>query len=299
MKKAFVIPHLGLGDLFTCNGIVRALREKYSKVCIVVLSRNMKNAKDIFSDDEDIEFYEVENDKDISIKYGCNKERYEKIVEGYDVYLLGLHKHGGEICAPNCEIITNELFFDLPFSFYKDVDMPYNYFWDYFYVPMLKQAEQLYSSLYKHKISQYIFMHNTASTGDVFTVESMERKFNFDKQKYLVINPCKTVYKEGDAFYELSKTFVGHPLLHYKKIIMNASKVLVSDSSFMCMSINLEINTHECYIFARAYGHGQKDLSCGATHMGLKNSHIWTSKYIFGGHLKRQKFKEIVMKTYQ
>ena len=48
-------------------------------------------------------------------------------------------------------------------------------------------------------------MHNTASTGDVFTVESMERKFNFDKQKYLVINPCKTVYKEGDAFYELSK----------------------------------------------------------------------------------------------
>ena len=80
---------------------------------------------------------------------------------------------------------------------------------------------------------------------------------------------------------------------------MNADKIFVSDSSFMCMSINLEIETPCCYIFARDYGHGQTDLSNGATHMGLKNNHIWSSKYIFGDHLKRQKFEETTVKTCQ
>ena len=61
--------------------------------------------------------------------------------------------------------------------------MPYSNFWEYFYIPMLKHAEQLYSSLYKHKISKYIFVHNTASTGDVFTIEDMEKRFDFDKHK--------------------------------------------------------------------------------------------------------------------
>ena len=42
MKKVFVLPHLGLGDMFTCNGLFRYLRTKYDIVKIVILKRNLE-----------------------------------------------------------------------------------------------------------------------------------------------------------------------------------------------------------------------------------------------------------------
>ena len=77
-EKAFVIPHLGLGDLFTCNGLIRSLREKYNEVKVVVLHRNLKNAKLIFSDDPSVTFFPVHSDTEISVLFGCPVEHFKK-----------------------------------------------------------------------------------------------------------------------------------------------------------------------------------------------------------------------------
>ena len=41
------------------------------------------------------------------------------------------------------------------------------------------------------------------------------------------------------------------PVLHYKKIIENADLIILSDSSFFCMALNLDIKTDKCYYVVR------------------------------------------------
>ena len=40
----------------------------------------------------------------------------------------------------------------------------------------------------------------------------MEKKFNFDKQNILIINPNYNVYKETDNNFNLAQQFLNHPL---------------------------------------------------------------------------------------
>lgn len=295
MNKIFVIPHLGLGDLLTCNGIYRSLRITYDEVKIAVLKRNIENASLLFHDDKNITFHPINEDIDISLLFGCPKEKYDAATAGYKVINLGLHKHGLSIQNNKREIIENKKFFDMPFSFYKDAGIPFDHFWEFSYIPTFRKTEDLYHLLHRYGIHDYIFVHNTASTGEVFSLDYIKKKYNVDPHKTFIVNPCKSMYKQGDKFYELSNMFLKHRLPYYKMLIIHAQKVLVTDSSFMCMSINLPINTKECFIISRPYGHGQitSTIKNGAAHVALKNAHIWSDKYIFGDYMKRQKFKEI------
>ena len=54
-KKCFILLHTGLGDNFTCNGLVRYLSTLYDKVVFPVTKNNIKNVRDMFSDDKVIE----------------------------------------------------------------------------------------------------------------------------------------------------------------------------------------------------------------------------------------------------
>tara|TARA_B110000858_G_scaffold197484_1_gene259296 strand:+ start:3456 stop:3659 length:204 start_codon:yes stop_codon:yes gene_type:complete len=45
--------------------------------------------------------------------------------------------------------------------------------------------------------------------------------------------------------------FLNHPLAFYIDVIINAKKIITTDSSFFCLAINLAIKTKECYIKSR------------------------------------------------
>ena len=79
----------------------------------------------------------------------------------------------------------------------------------------------------------------------------MENKLKFSKNEYLIINPNYNVYKESEPFYDIANTFLNLPLPHYIDTIKNASKVIVTDSSFFCLSLYLNIHTNECYYKSR------------------------------------------------
>ena len=273
MKKAFFLGHLGLGDHITCIGIVRYLREKYDTVKVVCKETNQENLELIYSDDDNIKLFAVNSDHDISPPFGVSPQYFQSITNGYDIYMTGFHKHGFNIKMGDSKL------YDLPFSFYDDCNVPYSAFWNYFHIPTFKQTQELYEKI-KH-INNYVFVHNITSQGKVFDIDFIEKKLNITKEKVLIINPCANMYSKGDHFYKLAEQFIGLKLPYYKTTIENADKIILTDSSFMCMSINLELDAEECYIYSRPAVNGYIPPF----------KHIWSDKYIFNKNLKRKIFK--------
>ena len=260
-KKAVVLGHLGMGDQFYIVGIVRYLSTIYDEVTVVCKDNTKNNIKQMYSDDKSIRIYSVANDKDISPAYGFNISDFNKIFDNHTKYLLGFHQHGIHTdCYGQGKIIYN-----LPFSFYDDVQINHQVFWDYFHVNKPDNSIIMYNSI---KNINYIFMHNTSSIGEVFSLDFIVDKFNINKDKTLIINPCICLYQPGDNYYELAKTFIKLPILEYIDTIENAKTIVMSDSSFLCLAQHLEIKTEQCYIYCRE-GNNYK----------YTYDHIWSNKY--------------------
>jgi ribosomal protein S18 acetylase RimI-like enzyme len=242
-KKCMILIHMGLGDNFTCNGLVRYYSTLYDKVVVPVKKNNIKNVRDMFSDDKTIELMEVESDRDFSITYGCSIDKFRQITSGYDVIFTGFHNY----CFTQKEPTI------IPFCFYSDANTPYSEFWDYYHIPTLKESEELYNEIKLNNIDKYIVIHTKSSAMECFTVEQIEKHFNICRQSTFIINLSNTVYKPGDKFYELSMKSDFKSVLSYKKIIENADLLVMCDSSFFCMSMNLDIKTDKCYYVTRSY----------------------------------------------
>ncbi len=242
-KKCMVFIHMGLGDNFTCNGLVRYLSTVYDKIVVPVKKNNIKNVRDMFSDDKTIELMEVESDRDVSITYGCPIEKFKEITNGYDVKLCGFHNYFFTQKEPKI----------IPYCFYSDINIPYNVFWDYYYIPTKQESEDLYNEIKLNNIDKYVVIHTKTSVMECFTVEQIEKHFKIDRQTTFIINLSNTVYKPGDKFYELSMKLDFKSVLSYKKIIENADLIIMCDSSFFCMSMNLDIKTDKCYYVTRSY----------------------------------------------
>jgi len=238
-KTAFVLTHLGLGDNITAIGAVRYLSTCYDKVFVVCKERNRRNMELFYGDDESIELYPVVNDKKISPRLGFNYNAFKQITKNMDLYLAGAH----------CLTKNPNPYTDLPFNFYRDMGVDEKYFWNYFHIHRPPQSQALFKKL--GSINKYIFVHNSSSTGEAFGIAEIEKKCKFDKNKTFVVNPCINIYKKDDPFFELAESFLNHPLPFYVDLIINANKVIMTDSSFFCLAMNLPIKTSQCYLKSR------------------------------------------------
>ena len=259
-RKAFVLTHLGLGDNITAIGMVRYLSTCYDEVKVVCKTRNRENLELFYGDDTSIKIYDVNNDKNISPKLGFNINKFKKITEGYDLYLTGAHnfKRGFNINT-------------LPFCFYEQINLDPQILWSYFHIPILNESINLYNNI---KNNKYIFIHNTASTGNVFSIELVEKKLNINRNDIIFINPCKNIYSKNHKFYNLANKFINHKLSYYTETIKNANYNIFSDSSFMCMALNLEIKNKNNYYISRD---------------NRNYNLLYNNKYVFK-NVNRQKF---------
>tara|TARA_B110000114_G_scaffold117582_1_gene123221 strand:- start:3902 stop:5053 length:1152 start_codon:yes stop_codon:yes gene_type:complete len=238
-KKAFVLTHLGLGDNITSIGAVRYLSTCYDKVLVVCKEHNKKNMELFYSDDETIEIYPVVNDEYISPQFGFSYEKFKEITKNMDIYMAGSH----------CLTKKPEPYTYLPFNFYRDMGINDKYFREYFNINIPQESKSLFNKL--NEVGNYIFIHNSASTGEVFKIEKMEKQLGFNKNNTLVVNPCINMYNKNDPFYLLAERLIKHPLSFYIDIIINANKVIMVDSSFFCMAINLPLISKEIYLKSR------------------------------------------------
>lgn len=237
-KKAFVLTHLGLGDNITAIGMIRYLSTAYDEVKVICKTNNYKNVELFYSDDPNIIVVPVENDYCVSPRYGFDMNTFINNTRGYKVYACGFHN------------IQNIQWNDasIPFCFYEQLKLSPQIFWDYFYIPKFNKGEELYK---KVKNIDYVFVHNSSSQGEVFTINFVESKINKNRNEILFINPNVNCYNENDKYFSLAKEFIGHKLPYYVDVIKNAQYNLFSDSSFMCMAINLEIKNDNNFYISR------------------------------------------------
>jgi len=159
-----------------------------------------------------------------------------------NIFCCGFHKHGLKATYPN-EI------YDLPFSFYDDVNIPTQCFWSHFKINEGKK--ELFNILKQNEIKDYVFIHNTCSTGNVFNINDVEKKFNLNKDEILFINPINNVYEKNHKYYTLAEKFIYKDILDYVNIIENAKYIFVTDSGFFGLVVQLPIKTNECYYYPR------------------------------------------------
>ena len=74
------------------------------------------------------------------------------------------------------------------------------------------------------------------SRGIVFNIDRVEQQSPIDN--VFIVNPCVNMYEQGHKYYDLAQSFIGFPLLHYKTIIINASKIYLCNSSFFVCHYN-------------------------------------------------------------
>jgi hypothetical protein len=217
--------------------------------------------KKFYLDSNKIEFYPVINDFEISPIYGCSHQKFYEVTNGFDIYMCGSH------------IKNYNNFNNIPFSFYFDFGLDYNIFWDYFNIPY-----KLYEQLNYNE--PYIFIHNSSSSGNVFTLDNIN-KWNINlKDNILLINPCYNMYDINHKFYNIANKYINKDLIHYIELIINADKLYISDSSFMCLSLNLDIKTEECYYISRNNN---------------SYSYIWSKYYPTNPNKKIKIFKQLLI----
>ena len=224
--KALIITHLGNGDHLTCNGLVRYYSTKYDSVTVFCKKQNLHNLEEFYEDDKSISFHVVESDfiyrpRKVE-KYAKNNNYTSVIVSGH---------------------IKDNTYDDLPFCFYQFLDLPHNVFWNYFHIPNLPEAIELYNSI---KNYHYIFLHNSSSTGEKFKIEDIFKQIN---ENTLVVNPCKNIYPQDHKFYNVAQSLCNKSISSYKLIMENARINVVCDSSFFCFMINLELKYDDNFLY--------------------------------------------------
>lgn len=260
-KEAFLLSHLGLGDNIMCIGMVNYLTQYYDKVHVVCKSKYYNNMLMLHKNDK-INYLRVNNDENISPRFGFNKQSFDKVTSKWDVFLCGLHIFDG--------IYHN----NFPLGFYDDLEIDRNIFWTHFSINKLPESLELYKKVENIK---YIVVHNISSTGKVFNSKQVIEKYG--DNSLLIINFNENEYKVGHKYYEIAQEFINKPLAYYKEVIENAEYIFLTDSSFFCLAIQLDIKTDNCYYISR-------DNVC--------YDHLYNIK-IFTPELKKKQIKQIVL----
>jgi hypothetical protein len=260
-KTAFHIGDLGLGDQICQIGAIRYLATLYDKVIVTCKKNNEINMREIFSDDNDIDFYIINHERDLIPRYGCNPNKFKELTKNTTVFMTGCNlPNGGG--GPMNYIVTKP---------YEYLNFNFSIFWEYFYIPETEASKNLYNTIKDYK---YAFIHNTCSTGTLFSLEEIK---NYLDKDILIINPCINMYEPSHKYYDIANKFIKLNICNYLNIIKNADTIILSDSSFFCFAINIEIQTNKCYYISRWHNY----------------NHIWNDKNIFNNTVKRQVFKNL------
>jgi len=160
----FIHHHLGLGDHFDCNGMVRYIQEKWGYNNVNVFCKDNYHYM--------IDYMYRDNDKIKVIKIDRNKEHEEvkKILDEQlkndDYFLVVGHQHyNSHSKDKNCWEI-----------FYDQVDIPYEVRESYFYVEKnLEAEEKLFHKLNPENLP-FAFVHDDKDRGFVLNKSHIKNK---------------------------------------------------------------------------------------------------------------------------
>jgi len=227
-EKAFVYTHLGLGDMFTMNGAIRALRERYSKVYVVCKDMYKDTVRSMYEDDPAILIVVVTGDEEL---HPWQEKSQELVNKGFDVFGCGWFS-----------MKSQKGVYDFPNSFYDDLDMPRSVRQTHYKVPRTEGSRLLYESFAGRP---YIVVHQEASTHTIPLIE----RIRATGDTRLIINLSKSTIKSDEVIH------IYRPFIDYACLMEGAEEIHLIDSSLFCfaMFLNLE-KVKRCVYYVRPDG---------------------------------------------
>jgi hypothetical protein len=271
-NKVIISTHTGLGDIINHIGALSYLSSIYDEVVLCLTTNQTKKVSDFFSHLPNVKFHEYSFDSTThNIYYLVEKvgEELKQFESTHDIRTAGYFNAIQSKPASETDLV--------PFNFYDDLDIDPTYFYKYAHINKVPGSETLYS-IVAH--IPYILISPDTFSGETFSVEFVEKHFNISRDTILILCTNKNIYPEGHKYYLYANNFVMKPFLDYVDTIIHASKVIVSDSSMLCLSIHIPIITNECYYVAR----NNKDTS-----------YIWNPKYGYDTSSNKKVFKQLTV----
>jgi hypothetical protein len=284
-NKVCIFLHFGLGDFICMIPAINYLSILYSEIKIVCLEKNINTIKSVFKNNKNITYliHNKFNTNNLNINnkvpqiysdiYQVDETKYKDELFGYEILRCGLHKY---IYETNNKIKFTDSYshLEIPFDFYRQLNVPYSIFWTYFMIPELENdylMDTLNTYLKDNNITSYIFVHNITGVSNTPIINSnwIKTHYSFDPESVLFINPNINMYDSSSKFYNIAENFINKPILDYINILRNANGLYLSNSSFFCLALHLDIKTEHKYVFSR-------DTS--------KLDYIWDSKYGYNGN---------------
>jgi hypothetical protein len=244
-KKAFYLGHLGLGDQINCIPIVRYIATFFDYITVVCKTKHLTNLKLMYSDDFTINFYPVDSDEFISPYYGFPLDEFTKITSGFEVFTCGLHNQRNSMFK---KIEWDEHFSDLPFCFYRDLKFSPSIYYSHHHIASSQESDAMYDLV---KGFEYIVMQSSTSDGSLINPNEAIEYLNINPNKTLLIDINENLYPQGHIWHAIADTFINKPLPFYKKTLINAQKLILTDSSLFCMAISLPLKCSNFYYKSR------------------------------------------------
>lgn len=230
MSKILILSHLGLGDNIFCIAIINYFLKQQLIVHYICKSRNESNFKLFFEKNSNLSLISVKNDKEAHKYISKNKKLYDKILKS------GFHIKGSNINS-------------FPFFQYDDIDLSRNILKTDFSIPDTEESYNLFENV---KNIPYIVVNNQSSLGSIFNIDKELNKYKINPDDILVINTQTNYYNKEHKYYGLAQPFVFQKLIHYKKTLIHAERILISDSSMFCLAVQLELkNTSENKVYMK------------------------------------------------
>lgn len=235
-RTAILLVHNGVGDLITMNGAIRYFATQYDHV--IFFDRPINSESGVatwYLDDPNIS---VDYAPDAEAKI---KECYSDKTQ-YDVFRSG-HCWTGN--PPNAR-------YEHYFDFYRDLNLPWEYTYKYFYMRREPEKEQ---ALWDRTVGQlgkdepFIFIHDDVQRAQCYV------NFQFLKERrdeICVYHPGRNFYADvpDHKYYHIwqkEEKNVGHFALMLEK----ALELYMLDSCFFCLANRLELTATKKVVYCR------------------------------------------------
>lgn len=223
--KALFFGHLGFGDAFLQDGLVRHLRTVHDYVYVV--TKHPRLMEILYRDALDrIEILPVEDRPGLSaaVRRFCAA----KNIKFYGSGLHSLSKIPRDHCFPDV--------------LYETVGIPVETMYSMAAIPITPPPVDIQQP--------YIFVHDVSSSHSLPISEAVLKVF----PDALLINPDRNVYPPGAKHHALAEKAVrtkSTNITDYTSLVRNASKLFMVDSSLWCLAEVTGANPEVAMLFAR------------------------------------------------
>lgn len=217
--KNLLLSHVGLGDMFICNGLVRTLADRLGQICVIALPDYYESVRFMFSDEPRIEVIKLHPmDRQID-----DLEFKRKHLEGlldlsnYNEIAIGfLHKSLNVWHYPSIDQ-----------GFYGQLGLPFHYKWSEYKAPRFNVIDNV-------QRKPYVFVHEDPSRN--LLIDSLPSGLD-------IVRPSDFSFRN---------------IFMYENLIRGASEIHVIDSAFSNFIEHLHDLTMPKYLYDAKHISGGK-----------------------------------------